>query len=333
MCSHHNILVKITMLNENEFYVTLFSNSSQDIYPENTMSRFTCRLPRPIKLEGNYRVGLVEIQYPPFQGVVSNNELSDEFEDEITLPEVSSFLKNKTLPLSGFIHFLIDNMKQPSIYLYERYFHEFMDYLKLDNFEENFKKYQSNAGAETNEVFSVVPLVKKFKSSDTTKKVEIKANRKYKLKEIVYEYLKYHFKTYKSFTKQELADEYQMGEEHIVGGLLQENMYEFIKVFKKELLTSQLVVDIGFYIAVHTDIIAPRIIGNSISKVLYFGSKKTNHDLDELYIQNVQYVPVVKNYIEEISFIITNENGKRILFESGYRPVSITLRFEKVEKL
>lgn len=87
-----------------EFFVTLFSNSSQDIYPENTMSRFTCRLPRPIKLEGNYRVGLVEIQYPAFQGVVSNNDLSDEFEDQITLPQVPSFLKDQSISLSKFVN-------------------------------------------------------------------------------------------------------------------------------------------------------------------------------------------------------------------------------------
>lgn len=163
--------------------------------------------------------------------------------------------------------------------------------------------------------------------------VEIKANRKYKLKELLYEYLKYHFNAYKGFSTSELANEYQMDEKHIIGGLLHKNLREFVTVFQSEFFKSLISVETGFYLAVHVDIIAPRIIGNSISKVLYFGSKKTNHDLDELYIQNVQYVPVVKNYIEEISFIITNENGERILFESGYRPVSVTLRFEKVEKL
>lgn len=316
-----------------EFFVTLFSNSSQDVYPENTMSRFTCRLPRPIKLEGNYKVGLVEIQYPPYQGVVSNNELSDDFEDQITLPKVSPFLKTNTLSLSGFINLLIENMKRPTLYMYQRYFHEFLDYFKLDNFEENFNKYGSDIEVETKEteeVFTVIPLVKQFRSNDLVKKVEIKANKIYKLKELIYQYLKYHFNTYKGFTSNELSQEYQMNEEHIIGSLLYNNLQDFIGVFRKVLFSRLVPADVGFYFAVHTDIIAPRIIGNSISKVLYFGSQKTYDDLDELYIQNIQYVPVVKNYIEEISFIITNENGERLLFESGYRPVSLTLRFEKL---
>lgn len=312
-----------------EFFVTLFSNSSQDVYPENTMSRFTCRLPRPIKLEGDYKVGLVEIQYPPYQGVVSNNESSDEFEDQITLPKVSPFLKNNTVSLYGFIDILIENMKRPTLYMYDRYFKDFLDYVTLDNFEETFNKYGDDIEVESNEVYTVIPVVKQFRANDLVQKVEIKANKIYKLKELVYQYLKYHFNIYKGFTSSELSQQYQIDEEHVIGTLLSQAFNDFLRAFKEVLFTRNKPNEVGFYFAVHTDIIAPRIIGNSISKVLYFGSQKTDNDLDELYIHNIQYVPVVKNYIEEISFIITNENGERLLFESGYRPISLTLRFEK----
>ena len=43
------------------FHLTLPSNSSTDCYPENTVARFTTKLPNNIDLEGEWEVGLSEI--------------------------------------------------------------------------------------------------------------------------------------------------------------------------------------------------------------------------------------------------------------------------------
>ncbi|CAF1018126.1 unnamed protein product [Brachionus calyciflorus] len=45
------------------FYVTLPSNSSMDLYSENTMTDFTVLLKEPIRLEVQYKVALVELTY------------------------------------------------------------------------------------------------------------------------------------------------------------------------------------------------------------------------------------------------------------------------------
>jgi len=49
------------------FYVSLFSNASQTLYPTNTIGAFTVELPQPIELgpKDNWEVGLCEISYPP----------------------------------------------------------------------------------------------------------------------------------------------------------------------------------------------------------------------------------------------------------------------------
>jgi len=49
------------------FYVTLFSNASQSLYPTNTIGAFTVELPQPIELgpNDNWEVELCEISYPP----------------------------------------------------------------------------------------------------------------------------------------------------------------------------------------------------------------------------------------------------------------------------
>ena len=45
-------------------YVVLPSNSSMEYFPDNTLANFKVKLARPLILEGQYEVGLVEIIYP-----------------------------------------------------------------------------------------------------------------------------------------------------------------------------------------------------------------------------------------------------------------------------
>lgn len=51
-------------MSENSFYLTLLSNSSTSYYTDNTTAHFLTKLPKSIKLEGEWVVGLVEFQYP-----------------------------------------------------------------------------------------------------------------------------------------------------------------------------------------------------------------------------------------------------------------------------
>lgn len=46
------------------FYFTLPSNSSMSVHPENTLSHYYTQLPQLVQLEGEWEVGLSEIQFP-----------------------------------------------------------------------------------------------------------------------------------------------------------------------------------------------------------------------------------------------------------------------------
>ena len=48
---------------ESESYVTLSSNSSMQYFPENKTSNFVTKLPRTLQLDGEWEVGLAEIDY------------------------------------------------------------------------------------------------------------------------------------------------------------------------------------------------------------------------------------------------------------------------------
>lgn len=47
-----------------DFYVTLLSNSSMIMYPENKTSSFTVHIPRSVRLAGDWDVALAEVHYP-----------------------------------------------------------------------------------------------------------------------------------------------------------------------------------------------------------------------------------------------------------------------------
>jgi len=54
-------------LDPKHFYVTLLSNTSKSLYPDNTVAAFTADLARPIELgySDNWEVGMCEFSYPP----------------------------------------------------------------------------------------------------------------------------------------------------------------------------------------------------------------------------------------------------------------------------
>ena len=49
---------------ESEFYVTLPSNSSMEYFPDNKTSNFVTKLSRTLQFNGEWEVGLAEIDYP-----------------------------------------------------------------------------------------------------------------------------------------------------------------------------------------------------------------------------------------------------------------------------
>jgi len=51
-------------MNSRRFHITLPSNSSMDSYPNNTVAKFTTKLPRMIALDDDWEVGLMEISVP-----------------------------------------------------------------------------------------------------------------------------------------------------------------------------------------------------------------------------------------------------------------------------
>ena len=60
--------------NEQGFYITLPSESSGDVFPDNNPSEYTVRLPHWIQLKGEWEIGLHSISYTPWNIIQSLDE-------------------------------------------------------------------------------------------------------------------------------------------------------------------------------------------------------------------------------------------------------------------
>ena len=61
-------------MSANQFYIHLPSDSSLNVYPDNTIAKFSTKLARIVELEGQYEVGLSEIIYPADYYNIDNRE-------------------------------------------------------------------------------------------------------------------------------------------------------------------------------------------------------------------------------------------------------------------
>jgi len=76
-----------------QFYLTLPSNSSMKVFPDNTLASYKVKLPEHITLTGSWQAGLASITYPhTWYDITANNrrfyyQNSTGFTDVILLPE------------------------------------------------------------------------------------------------------------------------------------------------------------------------------------------------------------------------------------------------------
>ena len=93
------------------FYVTLPSNGSMNVFPGNTVTEYKNKLPRPLHLDGEWEVGLIECTYPYSWFQICNETSKFYFKELAThsnwnpveLHPVRSFFSTNRRPLTEYI--------------------------------------------------------------------------------------------------------------------------------------------------------------------------------------------------------------------------------------
>lgn len=81
-----------------DFYITLLSNSSMDIYPDNRTSSFTVHIPRNLSLVGDWDVAAAEIHYPYVFFTVQKDENKIQLQ---TLDITKKYIDSKGVDIQG----------------------------------------------------------------------------------------------------------------------------------------------------------------------------------------------------------------------------------------
>lgn len=277
------------MLKKNSFYVTLLSNGSLNYYPENSLSKFTVKLPYIIETENNenWQVGLHSASYTNIE-----KQLPEEIVIKIST-EDETFKNSQTSLVS-----IISNTKQ------------FYDKVKKTDFLNQFKNIE----------YSVLPEYennKQYIRINLTSKIDValKRNVEYTVKEL----FTLVFKQIKKESREAAMKEYLKNLDEYNPG----NASYILTKFEKQVRNAN-----SHYICFYTDITKPSIINGIESRLLLIKPILT---LDKTYVtvSNIQYQPVDKFHIGEISILIADEHGEQINFKEGAHCTCIVLHFYK----
>lgn len=279
----------------NSFYVTLFSNGSLDCYPENTLSKFTVKLPYTIELydNDNWYVGLhsallSEFQYETVQRALI--KISNDYTSFINTPAtVITFISSSKI-------FFADALKEIENAKFVKKY-ENVEYKKILTDNIDIKKYVAivftegfNICLERNKEYSIDELFK-FIYSQIPKNKRNEATEKFK----------------SNLNKKEFQN----------SSLFEDTFIEIVVLPSHKIF---------FYL----DIIKPQIVNNSIGRIVYINPIKSSMiDNTEIVIPNIQYRNLEKCRINEISILLTDENGNQINFMESMNSTCLVLHFRK----
>ena len=300
------------MMSSQDFYVTLLSDSSKIYFPDNTSTHFCTQLAKSIHLDGEWCVGLTEIQYPCSFLTVQEGEnvicctYNVNFKNALTRDILTGYLEDEHT---------------------SNWFREQMKHHQYDSVDEILNR-------ENNEFFPVDVLQHKTKidagNYETVDEILEALNQN-----VVLNKNNVKFTVDQKTRKIHVACSSQdMISLTLSSKLcLQLGFVPDVNILNKmSTHPANILLGLPSLFFIYTDIIEPQLIGDVLAKVL----RVTVLD-NAQYIYGVQrvrffsqphYVPVLKREFENIEIDIRSNTGEKIPFEFG--TVSVKLHFKKL---
>lgn len=311
------------MAENDDFVLTLFSTQSQDLFPSNTKTHFTIRLPKPIILKGDYEVACVNFFYDKIIGTVNSVKESPIVltVDELNSTDFIDILKTQINPVlytdEFFNEFSRKNFYQKSSKdsLWATYNHAERTASTFRSNNEIVTKIKDSLSDEEKTIFNF--------SSEDMSTVKLPKNVIFgSLKSLLLDYLYSYIDMYqhkevkilKTQKKPEVkANEVKKLSEE-VELLLERKAKNFISQFT-QLARKSDAVGSSSYVIVYCSVVQQHLVGNDYARVLFLTERKTN--ADPIVISNIQYLPVETNLLHEITIFVANDLGEQLLFGSS----------------
>jgi len=288
---------------DNFTHVTLLSNSSLKYYPNNSLSRFTVKLPNVINLDSNEKwyVGLTSVAHT----VVRTKETFPP-KMMIKLTVRTGWTNEKLINLLNAAPSFYESIKDKKFFDRYRKNTEIntFTYIKKDNrpfiqftvLEKVNVTVLSGVQYTPNELFDTI-----FSQIERKRWAEF-------IKSIKSDIEKFQLTTAVQTRIQELKENY---------------IEEIIEIRD---------IPYPMYICFYCDIIKPRIIGDTSVRCLFMDPFRIVSDKSiprAYHIDNIQYCLVEKHSISEINILIADEHGDQVYFEDDLFMTSLVLHFRK----
>jgi hypothetical protein len=277
---------------ENSFFITLTSNSSLDLFTENTLSHFENKLPYTLELDEQWSVGIAKFTCTSF--------------------DVKQYEKEKvTIEFHGSSAYIptdiIDILR-----LHPDFFEIVKDPLFLNCYTEN---YELPHFVHSHKILQV-----KFRNRPYSFNTGIKYTPRL-LFDILFRQIE--LKDWPEVLK-DLKHSINIGKPTELSAPSIEMIKKHSKVVKK------IQSNIPNYMCIYSDIVKPQIYGNNLTRcMLMHPCNKTYENYQNNEILNIQYMPIEKTRIANIRFLISDEMGEPIHFKSDTFFTTILLHFKK----
>ena len=268
------------------FFITLPSNASMDIYKENKTSQYTVKLPNKLQLQ-NFKVGLSEIHIPNnlLNVTEENNSVFITFEEVVMVTvKIETKLYNKITDIID----EINNKLLSSHFLFNKNNSNLLSYNEKNNF------------------VNVHKVLLKLRNIGTESKDKSK----------IFYYSRGLLSDFLKLTVSKILLENRLSIQ--LGFPCETNILEL----EKASFPSQINFGIPNQLFIYCDIVDYQLIGDKYAKII----KILTIDYEKLgnfgstfskEITPVQYLPISENYIDEITIHIKDAQGKNIPFLYG----------------
>jgi hypothetical protein len=289
-----------------QFYVVLPSNSSMDLFPENTVAHYKTKLARSICTDGNYEVALVELIYPiNYLNFVARQKLIVEYFKATKIGRIgfkwelqSGFYKNE----EALVEYLNNEL---SPHLKKMYDGEFETLFKYDRIKKELRfRLHGN-------------LILKHNLKGIRKNLPFRRGpEQMGFNRAIIQHLglspQYYTATYQDYGVGDDEDDEEIEEPR----------------FQSKIIPGSDTFELGQQIMyIYTDIVSPNLVGNVNTPLLRVVVPKG--DRDEIVCTTFTkpfYVPVARRDIDEIEININDDSGQSMPFTGGKSMVMLHFR-------
>jgi hypothetical protein len=309
------------------FYITAPSNSSMELYPENTLTNYTVHLPRQIDLDGPYEVALTTFQYTR-----SWNNVSEDFNQilfsinglEMKTKIPIGFYETEYELLNGILDSIMKAMKKMSsqntdmeAYLKECELHQFFQFV----YKEKSRRVAIYLRMQTSITFH--PRMSGMLGYEKTHFDFIRNEGHHAAATSGNDVVEHGLF---NFEEVETKEENLRVEKYVE--VLKNN-----KTPKRFHAENEIDLEQGLYmLCVYCNILEEQIVGDTMVPLLKIVAVEGRHgqNITREYI-NPQYVPVFMTHFSELEIDIRDDAGARVPFERGR--VLATLHFRRKSEL